>query len=214
MTAALLLGATAEMGAPALAESRMRDKLSAMGEVQHLEVSSNPSAKLLLGKPDEVDVELGKAEMGGESEMDGGMMKKALDVDQLRARIDEVAAGPITLDGIAVDKQGDKLTLEAAMVADQIEAIMPGATLSASDDGALQVQMDSLPMAMPMPMEGPIIVEIRAENGAIVAEPQGDLPMPIPPQTLFAQEDLQVEKLHAATDEDELVLDAEVAVKA
>jgi len=200
----LLTAAGTEVGLPPLAESRVRDRLDTLGQVTDVRVSSMPAVKLLAGQVDEAVVRMSSATLDTAS-MDSELLTKAERVETLQARIDTLRAGPLDIDGVLLDKRGDLLDASARVDLDQIEQLLPGADLKVNH-GDLVLELGRLPIPIPLP--GPLRLQISAEDGRVVANPEGAAAGLLPPQTLLDRPELDVTELHGAIESGDLALEA------
>ncbi|HEY0951090.1 LmeA family phospholipid-binding protein [Nocardioides sp.] len=200
----LVAAAGTEVGLPPLAESRVRDRLDALGQVTDVEVSSRPAVKLLAGQVDQAVVRMSSATLDTAG-LDPELLTKAERVDTLQARVDTLRAGPLDIDGVLLDKRGDRLDASAHVDLEQLRELLPGADLNVSH-GNLVLELARLPIPIPLP--GPLRLRIDAEDGRVVARPTGVAAGLLPAQTLLDRPELAVTDLQGDLTDDDLRLEA------
>lgn len=193
-TAATLLVAAAatELALPSIAENRLRDELASVGSVTSVDVSSSPGIELLFGSMDRAEVEMSSASVHG-SGLEDDMLTKAEGVAVLQAQIDVLHAGPIDVEAVQLDKKGDSLEVSGRLDVNAAESFMPGAELQV-DGGRMIVDLSDL--SLPLPLPGPLQLEIVAEDGKLIARPIGAAAALLPAQPLLDRPELSMTALH------------------
>lgn len=203
--AALTLAVTAlasQLAIPPIAESRLRGRLESFGSVTSVKVSSTPAAMLLLGKVDDLAVRMSAATIPADA-LDPDTLERARGVKDLDARLDELQAGPLRVDSVVLEKHGSALHASASLDVDQLESVLPGAHLTA-DDGTIVLELADVPLPLP----GPIHIQLGVEHGGVVARPLGALSSLLPTQQLLDRPDLSVDSLHGTVTADRVDLTA------
>jgi hypothetical protein len=178
-----------QLAIPPIAESRLRGHLESFGSVTSVKVSSAPAAMLLLGKVDRLAVRMSAATLTADA-VDPDTLARARGVKDLDARIDELRVGPLRVDSVVVEKHGSALDASASLDVDQLESALPGAHLT-TDDGAIVLELADVPLPLP----GPIRIQLAVEDGSVVARPLGALSSFLPTQELLDRPDLSVDSL-------------------
>ena len=160
--AALFLAA--QLLLPGYAEDRLRDDLT--GEIRRVEVRAMPAIKLLFGRADRVEVEMGEVRTGQRDLAD--LLARTADTDELDAQAAVLRVGPFVARDARMTKRGDALRGEAAVRTDELTAALPveiGLRPVESADGQLVLEATA----------GPIAVRARlsARDGALVIAPDG-----------------------------------------
>ena len=170
-----------ELALPSIAENRMRDELASIGSVTSVDVSTSPALMMLFGDVERAAVEMSSATLDP-SVMDADLLSKAGDVEVLKARIDTLRAGPFDAESVALDKRGQALDASATLDVDQVESLVPGAELKV-ENGMLLLDLSK--MGLPLPLPGPVQLEIALEEGKVVARPLGAASTLLPTQPLL-----------------------------
>jgi len=199
-----LAAITSELALPSVAESRMRDQLASFGSVTSVEVSTSPALKMLFGGVERADVQMSSATLDIDA-MDPDLLSKAGDVEVLEARIDALRAGPLDVESVVLDKRGQVLDASATLDVDQVESLVPGAELRA-EKGVLLLDLSGL--QLPLPLPGPIQLQVALEDGKVVARPLGAASALLPTQPLLDRPELSVTSL------DSSITDGQVRVSA
>ncbi|HEU4513628.1 MAG TPA: hypothetical protein VFR87_11040 [Nocardioidaceae bacterium] len=199
-----LAAITTELALPSIAENRMRDQLASIGSVTTLRVSTSPALKMLLGDVEHAAVEMSSATLDP-SVMDADLLSEAGDVEVLKARIDTLRAGPFDAESVTLDKRGQALDASATLDVDQVESLMPGAELKV-EKGMLLLDLSK--MRLPLPLPGPVQLEIALEEGKVVARPLGAASTLLPTQPLLDRPELSVTRLDSRIAGDQLALTA------
>lgn len=199
-----LAAITTELALPSIAENRMRDQLASIGSVTTLRVSTSPALKMLLGDVEHAAVEMSSATLDP-SVMDADLLSEAGDVEVLKARIDTLRAGPFDAESVTLDKRGQALDASATLDVDQVESLMPGAELKV-EKGMLLLDLSK--MGLPLPLPGPVQLEIALEEGKVVARPLGAASTLLPTQPLLDRPELSVTRLDSRIAGDQLALTA------
>lgn len=191
---------------PSLAEDRLRGELETMGSVSSVEVSATPAVKTLFGAVDSVRVVMSEATL--DQGVDPEIVAKADEVDALDARVDRVRAGPVDLAGVRLAKQGERLDASGSLSVDQLEELVPGAKVRVDRDGTILLDLSSEGSSLPFPVS----FRLEAEDGAVVARPQGQMAGMLPAQPLLERPDLAVESLRGRVGDGRLMLSAEATL--
>lgn len=194
---ATLLVATAaltELALPAVAEHRMRGELEPLGSVTDVEVTSTPAVKLLFGGVDRAAVQMTSATLDTTA-LDPQMLDRARAVEVLEARIDTLRAGPLDVAAVHVDKRDAALDASATIAAADVEKLVPGAKLKV-ENGTVLLDLSQLPL--PLPVTGPLQLQVAAEDGTVVARPLGAAAGLLPAQPLLDRPELTVQSLRGS----------------
>lgn len=208
ITAAAALGLAVtvigtELTLPSVAEDKMRDKLGSLGTVTELEVSTFPAFMMLFGDVEHASVEMSSATLDRE-DLDPDRFSGAGEVEELEARIDQLDAGPFDATAVAVDKRGKTVDVSATLDVAQVEELIPGVRLT-TRNGALLLDLSG--MDMPLPLPGPLQLEIAPEDGKVVARPLGAASGILPTQALLDRPELSVTRLRSRIAGGEMDLD-------
>lgn len=193
-----------ELALPSIAENRMRDELASIGSVTSVDVSTSPALMMLFGDVERAAVEMSSATLDP-SVMDADLLSKAGDVEVLKARIDTLRAGPFDAESVALDKRGQALDASATLDVDQVESLVPGAELKV-ENGMLLLDLSK--MGLPLPLPGPVQLEIALEEGKVVARPLGAASTLLPTQPLLDRPELSVTRLDSRIAGDQVALTA------
>jgi hypothetical protein len=117
-----VLGA-AQAALPPLAERQVRSRLERVGEVQSVEVRAFPALKLLWRRADRVEVAMTHA--AAPPPRLAELLADARGVARLRARVDRLRVGPLTVREASLVKQGPQLTGEAFVTRGAMVAALP-----------------------------------------------------------------------------------------
>jgi hypothetical protein len=180
-----------ELALPSVAEDRVRDELRSIGSVTSVEVSSTPAVKLLLGSADRAALRMSTANVGDNS-LDPDLLDKARALDEADARIGVLTAGSFDVHEVAITKQGEKVTASGSLPVDEVERLVPGAQLTA-EDGVMVLRLPDLPI--PLPVDGPLELELGVEDGNVVARPRGAAAALMPTRELLDRPDLRVQSV-------------------
>jgi hypothetical protein len=192
--AVLTLGLAAvatELALPSVAEDRVRSQLSAVGSVTSVKVSASPAVKLLFGDVESAEVQMSAATLDAKA-MDPEMLDRAAGVEVLDLQVDTLHAGPVVLRSVVLSKRGPALDASATLDVDEVEQLVPGAQLRV-EGGKMLLSLSKLPIPMP----GPIRLEIDVKDGVVVARPLGAAALLLPEQPLLDRPDLSVTTLHS-----------------
>jgi hypothetical protein len=199
-----LAAITTELALPSIAETKMRDELASIGSVTSVDVSTSPALRMLFGDVERAVVEMSSATLDTGA-MDPDLLSKAGDVEVLEARIDTLRAGPFDAESVALDKRGQALDASATLDVDQVENLMPGAKLKV-EKGMLLLDLSK--MGLPLPLPGPVQLEIALEEGKVVARPLGAASTLLPTQPLLDRPELSVTRLDSRIAGDQVALTA------
>jgi hypothetical protein len=199
-----LAAITTELALPSVAESRMRDQLASFGSVTSVEVSASPALMMLFGGVERAAVQMSSATLDAGA-VDPDLLSKAGDVEVLEARIDALRAGPLDVESVVLDKRGQALDASATMDVDQVESLVPGAELKV-EKGMLLLDLSGI--QLPLPLPGPIQLQIGLEDGKVVARPLGAASALLPTEPLLDRPELSVTSL------DSSITDGQVNVSA
>jgi hypothetical protein len=200
---------TTELALPSIAETKMRDELASIGSVTSVDVSTSPALMMLFGDVERAVVEMSSATLDPGT-MDSDLLSKAGDVEVLEARIDTLRAGPFDAESVALAKHGQTLDASATLDVDQVARVIPGAELKVKKGTLL---LDLSKMALPLPLPGPVQLEIALEEGKVVARPLGAASALIPTQPLLDRPDLSVTSLESRIAGDQVALTASAALR-
>lgn len=189
-----LAAITTELALPSIAETKMRDELASIGSVTSVEVSTSPALMMLFGDVEHAVVEMSSATLDTGA-MDPDLLSRASDVEVLEARIDTLRAGPFDAESVALDKRGQALDASATLDVDQLESLVPGAELTV-EKGTLLLDLSA--MQLPLPLPGPVQLQIAPEDGMVVARPLGAASALLPTQPLLDLPELSVTSLDSS----------------
>lgn len=159
-----------ELFMPGIAERRLRGDLRERGSVERVEVRAFPALKLLFGRADRVEVEMGEARAGEGEVADELVRTRGTDVLDARARV--LRIGPLRLRDARLTKDGDRLHGGAALAEADLAAALPariGLRPVESGDGHLVLEAT----APVFGQELSIRARLSAREGALVIAPEG-----------------------------------------
>lgn len=200
---------TTELAVPALAESRVRDKLASLGSVTNVELQASPALMMLFGGVERASVEMSSATLHAGA-LDPDLLSSAADVDMLEARIDTLRAGPFDVESVTLDKRGRALDASATLDVDQVESLVPGAELKV-EKGMLLLDLSEL--EAPLPLPGGTQLQIALEDGKVVARPLGAASALLPTQPLLDRPELSVTSLDSSIAGGQVNLSATATLK-
>jgi hypothetical protein len=160
--AALLLAAQVLL--PGYAEDRLRDDLT--GEVRRVEVQAFPALKLLFGRADRVELEMGEVRTGQRDLAD--LLARTADTDELDARAAVIRVGPFVARDARMRKRGDALHGEAGVTSAELTAALPaeiGLQPVESEGGQLVLEATAGPLS--------VRARLSAKDGRLVIAPDG-----------------------------------------
>jgi hypothetical protein len=155
-----------QIALPRVAERRISHDLAATGEVRHVSVEAVPAVKLLFNRADRVEIDMSEARAG--TGKLAQLLRRTAGAREVAARVDVVRVGPLTLRGVALHKDHDKLTGEASVSDADLAAALPRQlALRPVDDPAGELVLEA--------SAGLITVRARlsARDGALVIAPEG-----------------------------------------
>jgi hypothetical protein len=164
MLAALLFAAQVLL--PAQAEDRLRDDLAPKGQVRRVQVSAFPAVKLLFGRADRVEVEMGEVRTGQGDLAD--LLARTAGTDELDARAAVLRVGPFVAREATMRKRGDALHGEAAVRTEELTAALPveiGLQPVESEAGQLVLEATAGPLS--------VRARLSAKDGHLVIAPDG-----------------------------------------
>ncbi|MFZ0041512.1 MAG: hypothetical protein WAK93_09410 [Solirubrobacteraceae bacterium] len=160
---------------PGLAANRLRDQLSANGQVRSVSVSAFPAIKLLWHHADKVVISLGDYRLAP-SRL-GSKLGQASDVGSLNASAAEFQTGLLTLRNASLVKHGNELSAHATVTEADLRSALPilqSVTPVSSSDGQITLQgtaslfgVSATVDAAVRPQDGNLIVAPNVPFGAL-----------------------------------------------
>ena len=167
---ALALFMAAQVLLPEMAEDRLRDDLAKRGEVRRVQVSSFPAVRLLFGRADRVEIEMGEVRAGQGQLAD--LLARTADTGELRARVATLRVGPFVARDARLDKDGARLRGRASVTEAELTAALPvavGLKPVESDDGQLVLEATAGVFGQQVSVRA----RLAADDGALVIAPEG-----------------------------------------
>lgn len=190
---------------PGAAERNLREELAATGDVRRVEVGAFPAVKLLFGRADRVEVEMGQARAATSRLAD--LISRTRRTGELDARVATVQIGPLLVRDVRLDKRDGDLRGEAAVT----DADLTGALPVALAARPLEAGPDGLVLAV---QAGPLTgrARVAAQDGAVVVAPDGLLGA-LGGLTVFADPRVDVRAVGARERPDGFVLTAQARLR-
>lgn len=165
---ALLLAA--QLLLPEMAERRLRDDLARSGEVRRVDVQAFPAVRLLFGRAQRVEVEMGEVR-AGQGEL-ADLLARTAGTDELEARATALRVGPFVARDARLDKRGKRLRGRVSVSEAEIRAALPpaiGLRAVESDDGQLVVEATAGVFGQDIAVRARLV----AREGDLVIAPEG-----------------------------------------
>lgn len=167
---ALSLAAAAQLALPELAERDLRGDLAASGEVRRVDVAAFPALKVLFGRADRVEVEMGEVR-AGQGEL-ADLLARTADTDELRALARTLRVGPFVARNARLDKDGEWLRGRVAVTVAELTAALPvevGLEPVETEDGSLVLEATAGVLGRQLSVRA----RLAARDGAVVIAPEG-----------------------------------------
>jgi len=190
-----------ELAIPPLAERKVRDHARDIAEVRSVDVDVSPAVKALWGDIDGVDVRLGPGTIDPSELHEDDVLDRLRDLPRAHASAESLRIGAITADNVDLMKTGDRLDLRFSVSLETLQTSLPGAQISAkgaADGVTLHVSTPQLPIP------GGLRLRLGVQDGALVAQGQGQAAALLGSQELFAPKTLGLERLSSSVDGDRL----------
>ncbi len=184
----------AQLVLPGIAAQRLRDRLSASGQVVSVEVSAFPAVELLWHQADSVTVRLGRyrASSAGLARL----LDQTADVDRLTATASELDTGLLTLRDAVLRKRGAVLTGSANVAEADLRTAVPvldSVTPVATSGGQLVLRGTATLFGFTASVDA----TVRVQNGALLVAP--DVPLgALATIRVFSDPHLRVRTLEAS----------------
>jgi hypothetical protein len=160
----------AQLLLPGIAAQRMRDELGRYGEVHSATFSAFPAIELLWGSAQSATVSVGNLNMS--SARASELLWQARGVQRIDMRAASMRVGSLTLHNVSWEKRGEALYTQGSIAQEALRDAIPGST-------GVQL-LGSTPAGVEMRISGSLFgvgasvdVLLRAEEGKLVAQPQG-----------------------------------------
>lgn len=205
---AVALLMAAQLLLPGLAERRLRDELAAHGEVRSVEVSALPAVRLLFGRADRVEIEMGEVR-AGQGEL-ADLLARTADTGELRARVATLRVGPFVARDARLEKRGERLSGSASVTEAELAAALPvevGLRPVESADGQLVLEATAGVLGQAISVRA----RLGARDGALVIAPEGLLGG-LATLTLFSDPRVRVRGVSATPDTGGFTLSATATV--
>jgi hypothetical protein len=193
---------------PGYAEDRLRDDLEKSGQVLRVEVSATPAVRLLFGRADRVEVEMGEVR-AGQGEL-ADLLARTADTRDLDATATVLRVGPFVARDARMRKRGKRLHGEAEVTSAELTAALPaevGLRPVESGDGQLVLEAT----APVLGQELTVRARLSARRGALVIAPDGLLGG-IASLTVFSDPRVRVAGVGARPRPDGFILTADATV--
>jgi hypothetical protein len=192
---------------PGIARERLTDRLEARGaSVDSIAISAWPAAELLLGRADDVDLDLSSYTLARDGGHDTGeALTKA---DRINAEIDHMSSQRLRADDVRFAKDGSSfhasLRLDADGLRPQVGDQSVKLTPVVHPDGSLELRAGDSGVAFSM----------VARDGKLALEPEGDglLSALVPARELPSPDALHIEQVRASRTGDGVTLSLAGAV--
>ena len=166
----LSLAAAAQLLLPGFAERDLRGDLADAGQVRRVDVDAFPALKVLFGRADRVEVEMGEVK-AGEGEL-ADLLARTADTDELRASASVLRVGPFVARDARLDKQGERLRGSVAVTVAELTAALPvdvGLKPVETEDGSLLMEATAGVFGQQVTVRA----RLAAREGAVVIAPEG-----------------------------------------
>ena len=166
----LSLVAAGQLVLPELAERNLRDDLEPSGQVRDVDVSAFPAIKVLFGRADRVEVEMGEVK-AGQGEL-ADLLARTADTDELRARATTLRVGPFVARDARLTKDGERLRGSVAVTVAELTAALPlevGLQPVETEDGSLLLEATAGVLGQQVTVRA----RLAAREGDVVIAPEG-----------------------------------------
>ena len=166
----LSLVAVAQLLLPGVAARNLRGDLEASGQVRRVDVSAFPAVKVLLGRADRVEVEMGEVR-AGQGEL-ADLLARTADTGELRARAETLRVGPFVAHAARLDKDGERLRGRVSVTVAELTAALPvevGLQPVETEDGSLLLEATAGVFGQQVTVRARLV----AREGAVVIAPEG-----------------------------------------
>lgn len=205
----LALAAAAQLVLPEMAARGLRDDLRASGQVVRVDVDAFPAVKVLFGRADRVEVEMGEVR-AGQGEL-ADLLARTTGTDELRARASSLRVGPFVARDARLDKEGERLRGRVSVTVAELTAALPvevGLRPVESGDGSLLLEAT----AGVLGQEVTVRARLAAREGALVIAPEGLLGG-LATLTVFSDPRVQVRRVGAEPAPGGFTVTAEATVR-
>ena len=168
----LSLAVAAQLFLPEFAERNLRGDLEASGQVRRVDVSAFPAVKVLFGRADRVEVEMGEVR-SGQGEL-ADLLARTAETDELHAEADTLRVGPFVAHAARLDKDGDRLRGRVSVTVAELTEALPvevGLRPVETEDGSLLMEAT----AGVLGQEITVRARLTAREGDVVIAPEGVL---------------------------------------
>jgi hypothetical protein len=158
----------AQLVLPGIAAQRLRDRLSASGQVRSVSVSAFPAVELLWNHADSVDVHLGRYRSSPAALT--RLLNEAAGVSKLRVTASELDTGLLTLRDATLVKSGRRLSGSANVTETDLHTALPvlnAVTPVASGGGRIVLQGSATVFGVTATVD----VTVAPHNGALLLTP-------------------------------------------
>jgi hypothetical protein len=166
----LSLAAAAQLLLPGFAERDLRGDLADAGEVRRVDVDAFPALKVLFGRADRVEVEMGEVK-AGQGEL-ADLLARTADTAELRAVAETLRVGPFVAHAARLDKDGDRLRGRVSVTVAELTAALPlevGLEPVETEDGSLLLEATAGVLGQQVTVRA----RLAAREGAVVIAPEG-----------------------------------------
>jgi len=210
--AGILLAAliAAQLVLPGMAEDRLRSDLERQGSDVTVSVSAFPAVKLLLGRADDVTVEvagLRPDESGDDGDSLADLIAQTSRTKRLDVHVDVLEDRLLRMQDVRLTKDGDALTAIVALRKADVDAALP-AELRLSDrtvPNGLAVAGSTDVFGQQIEAEADIYAD---DDGSLVLEPSDDLLGGLVSVPIFEDDRVAVDAISARTSADGYVVTA------
>jgi LmeA-like phospholipid-binding len=185
--AALVL---AQLVLPGLAAQRVRDQLRKYGTLRSVSVSAFPAVELLWGSGDSVKVSASSLSIGPTQAIDE--LWRARGIDRMEIRAEDLQIGPLKMTGATIEERGGELQAQGSVRQSALQGVLPGdfeVQPEVSEDGEVRVRASGSLFGVRTSVQA----VVSAQEGKLVAQPEGFLFAGLARITLFSDQRLLVQ---------------------
>lgn len=205
----LSLLALAQVVLPGIAAGDLRGDLKASGQVRRVEVSAFPALKVLFGRADRVEVEMGEVR-AGQGEL-ADLLARTADTDELEAVAHTLRVGPFVAHDARLDKTGERLRGRVSVTVAELTAALPvevGLQPVESEDGSLVLEATAGVLGQQVSVRA----RLAAREGDVVIAPEGLLGG-LATLTVFSDKRVRVSRVSAEPATGGFTVTAEATVR-
>jgi hypothetical protein len=182
----------AQLVLPGIAARMVRDQLGKYGSVRSASVRAFPAIELLWGRAESASVQAGDLRMSV-SQLDG-LLPKARGIQRIALNAASLQVGPLRMRDVDVEKRGEALRVRGRIDQADLQGVLPAgvtAQLVENAQGTVEVRVSGSLFGV----GASILVVLSAQEGKLVAQPQGFPFAGLARLTLFADPRLFVQSV-------------------